>query len=371
MRILNGIDVLLRDFPSYLKKSSIAYFTNRSGVTHDYRPGYIAMIEKGVRIKFLLTPEHGLYGAFQAGEEVKETLDPLTGIPVVSTYGKKSLSAIAEGVDVVIFDIQDIGLRFYTYVSSLKLLLESVENQKVIVLDRINPLGRKVEGGLIEEDYRSFVGSVDVPIRHGLTIGEMARFIAKDLDVDLEIVGVEGWHGESIYEIEDYPFIPPSPAINSWDTIFFYMLTVFFEGSNVSEGRGTYNPFRIFGAPYFDLRDYINLEGLFMEQYRFLPLEFIPTSSKHSGEVCRGFEIVPLKKFGEFSVFDGVILFLSIRELYPEDFELIKYSDRFFIDLLTGTDLVRKNDESFIDRWLKEAERFREERREFLLYPGD
>ncbi len=371
MKVLNGIDVLLTDVPSYLKDARVAYFTNRSGITSDYRPGYLALYEKGVSIKYLFTPEHGLYGAFQAGEKVKESVDPLSGIPIVSTYGQDSFRSLLEDVDVVIFDIQDLGLRFYTYVSSLKILLESVKDEKVLILDRINPLGRKVEGGLIRDEFKSFVGAIDVPLRHGMTVGEVAKFISKNLDIDLEIVKVRGWQGELITEIEDYPFVPPSPAINTRETIFYYMLTVFFEGSNISEGRGTYNPFKIFGAPFFDLRDYVNLDGLFEGQYRFLPLEFIPITSKHSGEVCRGFEIIPIKNFGEFSIFDGIFLFLSVSELYPEDFEFVEYEGRFFIDLLTGTDLVRKNDESFIDKWLKEAEDFREKREEFLLYPAD
>ena len=371
MGVLNGIDVLLEHIPGYLKGSKVAYFTNRSGVTQDYKPGYMALIEEGVKIQFLLTPEHGLYGTFQAGEQVNETIDPLSGIPIISTYGREEFKQLIEGIDVIIFDIQDVGLRFYTYISSLKRLLESVRNEKVIVLDRINPLGRKVEGGYIKKEYMSFVGAVEVPIRHGLTIGEIAKFIARDFDLDLEIIKIRGWNGESIAELEGYPFVPPSPAINSPETIFYYMVTVFFEGSNVSEGRGTYNPFKVFGAPYFDLRDHINLDGMFENQYRFIPLEFVPVASKHSGQLCRGFEIIPTKRFPDFSVFDGVFLFLSIMELYPEDFELLKVRDRYFIDLLTGSDLIRRNDEAFIDMWIAEAGDFLEKRKEFLLYPAD
>ncbi len=370
MTVLNGLDILLETLPDFLRKSRVAVFTNRSGITRDYRPNYVALKDKGVTIEFILTPEHGLFGAFQAGEKVKENYEPLTGIPLIPTYGKKENLRIIHEVDTIIFDVQDVGLRFYTYLSSLKQLMEEINGQKLIVLDRINPLGRKVEGGIIKDGFSSFVGAINVPVRHGMTLGELAIFIKEtaSLDVDLEIIRVQGWNGEDISKIKDYPFVPPSPAINTPQTIFYYMLTVFFEGSNVSEGRGTYNPFKIFGAPFFDLRDHLNLEAIYEGEYRFLPLEFIPLSSKHKGEICKGFEIIPLKPLGAFSIFDGIILFSSIHELYREDFEFVRYGKRFFIDLLSGSSDLREENDELIDRWLIEAKEFEEKRKKFLLY---
>ncbi len=370
MMILNGIDILLENLPGYLKKSRVAIFTNRSGVTRDYTSNYVALKEKGVPVEFILTPEHGLFGAFQAGEKVEEEFEPLLGIPLISTYGKKENLQVIEEVEAIIFDVQDVGLRFYTYLSSLKQLMEVIKGQKLIILDRINPLGRKVEGGIIKEGFFSFVGAVNIPIRHGMTLGELARLIKKEyrLDLDMEIVKVQGWNGEEITKIPNYPFVPPSPAINTPETIFFYMLTVFFEGANVSEGRGTYNPFKIFGAPFFDLRDHLNLEAIYDDEYKFLPLEFVPSSSKYSGEKCRGFEIIPLKPFESFSILDGLILFSSIRELYRENFEFVKYREKYFVDLLTGSSDLREEKDDIIDKWLLEAKEFEEARKEFLIY---
>ncbi len=370
MTVLNGIDIFLENLPESLKKRKVAVFTNRSGVTRYYIPNYVALKERGLPIEFILTPEHGLFGAFQAGEKVEEEFEPLIGIPVISTYGKKENLQAIEEVDAIIFDIQDVGLRFYTYLSSLKQLMEVVKAQKLIILDRINPLGRKIEGAMIKEGFFSFVGAVNVPIRHGMTLGELARLIKKEgkLDIDMEIVKIHGWNGEEITKIPDYPFVPPSPAINTQETIFYYMLTVFFEGANVSEGRGTYNPFKIFGAPFFDLRDHLNLEAIYEGEYRFLPLEFVPSSSKYSGEKCRGFEIIPLKPFESFSILDGLILYSSIRELYRENFEYVKYGEKYFIDLLTGSTDLREEKGDIIDKWLLEAREFEEIRQEFLIY---
>lgn len=370
MTILNGIDNLLEDVPEFLKKSRVAVFTNRSGITQDYIPNYVALKEKGVPIEFILTPEHGLYGAFQAGEKVEEEYELLLGIPLISTYGKKENLQVIQDVDIVIFDLQDVGLRFYTYLSSLKQLMEVIKDQKLIILDRINPLGRKVEGGIIKDGFFSFVGSIPVPIRHGITLGELALLINEtaQLNLDMEIVKVKGWNGEDISRIQNYPFVPPSPAINTPQTIFYYMLTVFFEGTNISEGRGTYNPFKIFGAPFFDLRDHLNLEAIYEGEYRFLPLEFVPSSSKYRGEKCRGFEIIPLKPFESFCVLDGLILFSSIHELYRENFEFVKYGEKYFIDLLIGSPDLREKKDDIIDKWLLEAKEFEKIRQEFLLY---
>ena len=371
MRVLNGIDVLLATRRDLIRKARLALFTNRSGVTQDLRENYVALKEQGFNLKFIMTPEHGLFGAFQAGEDVKnEQIEPLTGLPVVSTYKNPQAFEKLSDVDIVLYDIQDVGLRFYTYVSSLKLLMENLNGKKLIVLDRVNPLGRKVEGGIVKDGYFSFVGALPIPVRHGMTIGEIASFIKDryNLDIDLEVVKVKGWNGEDITQIDGYPFVPPSPAINSIETIFYYMLTVFFEGSNVSEGRGTYRPFRIFGAPFFTLKDFKLLEEMFNGDYRFMPVQFIPATSKHKGQLCNGFEIYPRISLARFSVYDGIILFLAVKNIYEEDFELLEFDGKFFIDLLTGSSDVRLQEKSFIEKWKSEALSFLDEREAYLLY---
>ncbi len=369
MRVLNGIDVFLAT--ERLKDERVALFTNRSGVTQDLTENYVALKSSGVNLKFIMTPEHGLFGAFQAGEDVEnEQIEPITGIPIVSTYKNPEAYKRLSDVDVVLFDVQDVGLRFYTYISSLKELMERLNGPRLIVLDRINPLGRKVEGGIVKNNFFSFVGSLSIPIRHGMTVGEIANFIKSKYapDVELEVVKVRGWNGEDITQIEGYPFVPPSPAINHIETIFYYLLLVFFEGANVSEGRGTYRPFRIFGAPYFDFKDYELFEKTFEGDYRFLPVQFIPTTSKYSGEMCNGFEIYPRIPLQKFSIYDGIVLLLATKNIYEDRFEFLNFNGKYFIDLLTGSDALRLEKEDFIEEWKGESLSFIEEREAYLLY---
>ncbi|MBX7101335.1 MAG: DUF1343 domain-containing protein [Myxococcaceae bacterium] len=252
----------------------------------------------GVKLGALFGPEHGVRGEAQYMEAVGEVArDRHTGVPVHSLYGstEASLSPREEwlhGLDALVFDIQDVGSRYYTYVWTLALAMKVAARQKlkVVVLDRPNPIGgAEVEGNLVGEGFRSFVGLYPVPNRHGMTAGEIARLVNADIGAELVVVPCEGWRRTQRWPDTGLPFIPPSPNMPTPDTALVYPGMCLLEGTNLSEGRGTCRPFEQFGAPYLEARATADaLEALRLPGVRFRPVSFTPTFDKHRGVSCEG-----------------------------------------------------------------------------------
>ncbi|WP_018466753.1 exo-beta-N-acetylmuramidase NamZ family protein [Calidithermus timidus] len=286
---MTGLERLCSD-PSLLPRPGrLGLLTHPAGVTRDLTPSAVALLRAGVRLERLYGPEHGIDGSGQAGEAPEVATDRQTGLPTHSLYHKQipEIAELIAQVDTLLVDLQDVGARFYTYVSTLVQVLEAARQTgtRVVVLDRPNPLGSVVEGPVLEPRFRSFVGALEVPLRHGLTLGECARLVNPQAHVipcdPLEPFGYGG-----------LPWVPPSPNLPDLETARLYVGTCLVEGSAASEGRGTALPFRLVGAPGLDAVALARrLNGLELGPLRFRPAYFTPALSKHAGQHCAGVQI--------------------------------------------------------------------------------
>jgi len=308
------------------------------------------------RLVALWGAEHGFWGVFQDMETVGDGLDPWVGRPVYSLYQSGRLrppEAWLRDVDAVVFDMQDVGSRYYTFLSTLAYVLDAVAgtDRRVVVLDRPNPLGGvAVEGPLLEPTYRSFVGIHAVPVRHGLTAGEFARLYVAErgLPVDLHVVRLRGWRRRMTWPDTGRRWVNPSPNMPQWTTALVYPGMCLLEGTNVSEGRGTTRPFEQFGAPWvhpLELASALNDLGL--PGVRFQPTAFRPQFHKYAGQVCGGvwIHVTDVRRFRPFRT--GVTVVAMLRRMYPQAFrwrtEAYEFvTDRLAFDLLCGTSTVRE-----------------------------
>jgi uncharacterized protein YbbC (DUF1343 family) len=348
-----GLQTLLADVHSYLKGSSLGLLAHAASVAViDGQLGHAAdLIQKHPDLNLirLFAPEHGLYGAAQAGENVADSVDASTHLPVISLYGERRAPKKEHliDLDVLLVDLQDVGVRCYTYLSTLKACLQvcAETKTKLVVLDRPNPLGRKVFGEGVEKGFESFVSVHDVPFIHGLTLGELAMQMARDLNIEhtLEVIPVKNWYGE-LWSETSLPWIPPSPNLPTFQSALCYPATVFFEGTNISEGRGTEVPFEQIGAPWLDgkkLADDLNTRDLLGTEFELA--RFTPTRSKHEGKTVEGVRLIGL----EPQTFDPILTaFTLLHEVYkqaPKQFEWLFTKDgRAFTDLLYGSSKLRQ-----------------------------
>lgn len=392
MAVLTGLDRLLHEENLFtrLKGKQIGLLVNPTSVTQDLVHGIEALLAKGVEITRLFGPEHGVRAEAQDMEAVQETRDPLTGIACVSLYGHtfESLSPAREDLeelDLVICDIQDIGARYYTYVYTIGLMMEACGKAgvEVLILDRPNPInGLTIEGNLLKEDCRSFVGMQALPNRHGMTVGELARFFDTycGWSCDFEVVKMKGWKRSMWFDDTGLPWVMPSPNMPTLDTAIVYPGQCLLEGTNLSEARGTTRPFELFGAPYCDatvLGEY--LEGLSIPGVRYRLASFRPKFQKHANQTCKGLQIHVTDRaaFPSLSLSYGIIAaFLAI---HPDEFawreEAYEFvTDQLAIDLLFGDKAIRPQLEAganpieLANSFRKELRPFLEARQKCLLY---
>ncbi len=337
-----------------------------------------------VDLTALYGPEHGVRGDAQAGEYVEYYLDEETGLPVYSLYGKtrKPTPEMLEGIDVLLFDIQDVGTRFYTYIYTMAYAMEAAQENDIpfIVLDRPNPLGgHKVEGPVLDPDYASFVGKYPIPLRHGMTVGELAELFNEEfqIDADLKVVKMNGWKRNMYYDDTGLEFVLPSPNMPTLTTAIVYPGAALIEGTNVSEGRGTTKPFELIGAPFINGTDLAaelskkNLPGM-----KFRAASFTPSFSKHSGKLSHGIQIHVTNKKAYRPVETGLHIVKTIHDMYPEDFAFRaeNSSGISFFDNLIGNGWVREAIESgssvkeIQKQWKHELKDFEKLRKGYLLY---
>jgi len=337
---------------------------------------------EGVRITVLFAPEHGIRGIEAAGKRI----DSQTGrddVPVYSLYGKttKPTPEMLENVDVLVFDIQDVGARFYTYTYTMSLAMAAAaENGKrFVVLDRPNPInGLAVEGNILEPEFASFVGLYPIPVRHGLTIGELAKmfneqgWLAGGVKADLVVAPMQGWRRGDWYDRTGLRFIKPSPNMTDLETAAVYPGLCLLEGTNVSEGRGAGKPFLRFGAPWIDAGDLTaRLNKLSLPGMRFQPISFTPNASKCAGERCHGAEITVTKRDLLESYWAGIVIVNEIHRMYPGHFEF--RAGHF--DRLCGSAAVRNaitagsSLEKLKESWQTPLNSFLQIRKRYLLYP--
>jgi uncharacterized protein YbbC (DUF1343 family) len=337
---------------------------------------------EGVRVVALFSPEHGLRGLEEAGAKVENETDLVTGLPVYSLYGKvsKPTPQMLADVDVLVFDIQDVGARFYTYLYTMSLAMEAAaeSHKRFVVLDRPNPInGVQLEGPILEPKFATFVGLYPIPVRYGLTVGELARLIngegwlAKGIKADLTVVPLNGWRRDMWFDQTGLRFIKPSPNMPDLDTAALYPGLCLLEGTNVSEGRGTPKPFRQFGAPWIDPNALTaKLNALNLPGVRFQPASFTPTSSKFQNQKCHGVEILLIDRTRPEPFWTGVQIINELQHLYPTQF---KWIEKHF-DRLCGTATIReaiiaqKSLQPLKAAWATECKTFDQTRRKYLLY---
>ncbi|MBC8101348.1 MAG: DUF1343 domain-containing protein [Cytophagales bacterium] len=373
--VLTGVDVLVRDDFALLRGANIGLVTNHTGLTNTGTPTIDALhAAEGVTLKALFGPEHGIRG--EVDESVADGSDSRTGLPVYSLYGQRTAPASEQlaGIDTLVFDVQDVGARFYTYLSTLgHCLLAAAEHKlRFVVLDRPNPItGLGVEGPLADESRLSFTAFHPIPIRHGMTLGELAMLIAaeRDLNVNLTVVKCEGWKRSDWWDATGLLWVNPSPNLRSLTAAILYPGVAIGEFTNISVGRGTDAPFELFGAPFIDARAFAyvlnakNLPGV-----RFVPTHFTPTASKFAGEVCGGVQIVVTDRGKIASVRTGLEMALALRALYLEEWQASKYltllASRSAMDgLLADEEYPR-----LVKRWTADLRAFSQLRSHFLLY---
>lgn len=359
-----GLDVLVGERFARLQGLKVGAIVNPTSV--DARFSHLADLLRaapGVSLTALFGPEHGVRGEAQYMVAVgDQPRDRRTGVPVYSLYGstKESLTPRPEwlqGLDALVFDIQDVGSRYYTYVYTMALAMKAAARAglKFVVLDRPNPIGGAlVEGNLVGERYRSFVGLYALPNRHGMTAGELARLFneTQGIGADLEVVPCRGWKREMSWHQTGRHFVPPSPNMPTVDTALVYPGMCLGEGTNVSEGRGTCRPFEQFGAPWLEANQVVDrLEALGLPGVRFRPVAFTPTFDKHQGKSCEGAFVHVTEKDAFLPLRTGVAVWQVCRQLGGASFSWRADAYEFVdgvpaFDLLCGTDQVRKGIEA-------------------------
>jgi uncharacterized protein YbbC (DUF1343 family) len=386
-RVRTGLEELIAR-PGRLRGLRLGLVANPTSVTRDLVHASFALRRsRALRLAALFGPEHGIWADAQDLVEVPDSRDPQTGLPVHSLYGRTRVptSGMLDGLQAMVFDVQDVGSRYYTFIYTMLHVLQACAAARLplVVLDRPNPLGGAVvDGNVLDPEYRSFVGLHPLAVRHGMTVGELALLFARELelDVDLRVVRMKGWRREMHFEDTGLPWVLPSPNMPTVDTAFVYPGGCLIEGTNLSEGRGTTRPFELVGAPWLDpwtlARD---LERERLPGAIFRPVFFTPTFHKHAGIPCGGVHVhvVDRRRFPAFLTY--LLLIHHARRQAPSrftwrdppyEYEHIKRP----IDILCGTDGVRRAIEEGVSPrklapgWQKEAATFRKRRAPYLLY---
>lgn len=351
MSVQVGLEVLLATGQDQWRGRRLGLITNHTGVTRLLAAGVDELLRAGFRVTALFAPEHGVRGAVPAGEPVAGAVDPATGLPVFSLYGetRRPTAAMLALVDMLVLDLQDIGCRYYTYPYTMAYAMAAAKDHgcPFAVLDRPNPIGgMAVEGPLLEPAFRSFIGLYPIPVRHGMTLGELAQLFNIEFGIgcDLTVIPCQGWTRAMWWPETGLPWVPPSPNSTGLDMAVLYGGTCLIEGTNVSEGRGTTKPFEWVGSPTCDgpaLAADLNGRGL--PGIRCRPVYFTPLSGKHSGTPCCGIQIHVYAPQQVRPVQLGVHLLHALRRYDPGFAWLPPQGEdgRRFIDLLLGGEGIR------------------------------
>jgi uncharacterized protein YbbC (DUF1343 family) len=386
MPVFTGIDVLEKKSFDLMKGARVGVVVNPASVSRSLEPTLDVLLKHGVEVKAIFGPQHGLYAETQANMvEWDGFIDKRTSLPVYSLYGKvrKPQPEMLKSIDTLVFDLPDVGARYYTFIWTMALCMQACaeEGKRMVVLDRPNPInGVKVEGPVLDPAFSSFVGMYPIAVRHGMTVGELARMFNEEFQIGcpLAVVKMEAWERYMWFDDTGLPWILPSPNMPMLDTAVVYPGMCLLEGTNLSEGRGTTRPFEIFGAPWLD--PYLFKEQIEREQLPgtvFRPLSFIPTFSKWEGELCKGIQIHVTDR-ALFLPFETALAVIKYsQELHPDSFQWApppyEYEeDKLPFDILAGTDRLRKmkhkEPEEICQSWQKELEEFKRVREKYLLY---
>lgn len=384
-----GLETLLEESSALLRGERIGLICNQASVDHSYRHAAdLVHNHPDINLRALFGPQHGIRGDVQDNMiETEHGLDRATGLPVHSLYSetREPTDAMLADVDTLVFDMQDVGCRIYTFVYTLANCMRAAKrlNKRVVVCDRPNPInGAQMAGNILEPEYASFVGQFPLPTRHGMTVGELAQMFNEHfkIECDLEIVPMKGWRRELWHDDTDAPWVLPSPNMPTLDSATVFPGAVHFEGTQVSEGRGTTRPFELIGAPYIDPDAYAEkLNALGLAGVYFRSCVFQPTFQKHAGVSCGGVQIHVTDR----DVFEpwlaGIAMAKFAHDMYPNDFrwKVPPYEyvyDKNPFDVISGTAKIREAFEQGIEldaiagETKAPLEEFKELRESYLLY---
>ncbi|HUL44334.1 MAG TPA: DUF1343 domain-containing protein [Bacteroidota bacterium] len=388
-RVKIGAEVLLEKYLDSLAGKRVGIICNQTSVL----PGGVHLVDtllrRGVHITALFAPEHGIRGTVAAGGQVSNDVDPATGIRIYSLYGgtRKPSTQALENVDVLVFDIQDVGARFYTYATTMAYAMQAAaENgKKFIVLDRPNPInGVDLEGPVLDLTLISFVSYFPIPVRHGLTIGELAKMTAGEgfinpSTVDLMVVPMEGWKRSMWYDQTGLPWVAPSPNMKTLATATVYPGTCLLESTNISEGRGTRTPFELIGAPGLKAGKLIQrLDSLHLPGVKFSQMEFTPRADsaadpnpKYAGKRCEGVYLHVTNRSIFKPVLTGIMIVDIVHQLHSRRFEIKQgLFDHLIGDALVSDRLMKGTlDLHILDLFKSQMSEYRTIRKKYLLYP--
>jgi len=388
-RVQTGLERLLED-PALVRGRRVAVLANQASVTSELEPAWRVVARAGAEVARIFAPEHGLWGIAQDMEAVGGGLEPSLGVPVVSLYGSSPDTLaprpeVLAGLDALVVDLPDIGCRYYTFAATMAHAMAACEKAgvEVVVCDRPNPLGGvAIEGGPVEPSCRSFVSELPVPVRHGMTLGELALLVRSERHpaLSLSVLTCEGWRRDEWWDSTGLPWVAPSPNMPSLVAATVYPGACLVEATCLSEGRGTTRPFQLIGAPWLDAATLAaRLNTAELPGCRFRATRFRPEFGKHAGSVCEGVEWHVTDREALRPVEAAVRLLAGVRALHPAEFAWRREAYEFVsdvpaIDLLTGTPGARAVVEGDADAdalfaaWRAHSEAFRARREEFLLY---
>lgn len=376
-----GIETFLSDVPARLRGRRVGLITNHTGIDRARTPDIdLIARHRDLTLVALLAPEHGIRGDAMDGVRIADEVDPRTGVPIHSLYKAEDGAPTDEmlrDVDVLVYDLQEVGGRTWTYVSTMALAMQAAARKGIpfVVLDRPNPIGGEiVEGALLDPRFRSFVGMYPIPARHGMTVGELATLFNRrhGIGADLIVARAANWTRAQWHDETGLPWVNPSPNLRSHAALMSYPGTVYFEGTTLTEGRGTDRPFEQVGAPWLDapaVARVMNERGLPGVRFEAITMPVLPTAAKHPGRTIPAIRFVVTDRQAYRPVRTSLLLIDEIRRRHPRDFAWTGTIDR-----LTGSDQVRLAIEggrlpALLDAWDREAAAFRESRTPYLLYP--
>ncbi|HZS05617.1 MAG TPA: DUF1343 domain-containing protein [Blastocatellia bacterium] len=388
-KVTLGLEVLLSEKTDLLRSARVGLICNPATVDHRFRHAAdLFHAHPDICLAALFGPQHGIRGETQDNMiEWEGFPDKRTGVMAHSLYGKvrQPTAAMLSEVDVLVFDVQDVGTRVYTFNYTMALAMQAAKEygKRVVVLDRPNPVGGlRIEGNILERGHESFVGMYPIPMRHGLTVAELALLFNQEFGIgcELEVVPMRGWGRQLYFDETGAPWVLPSPNIPTVETTVVYPGAVLIEGTKISEGRGTTRPFELVGAPYVDaqeLAEHLNVANL--PGVYFRPHCFQPTFQKHAGQLCQGVQIHVQSRREFKPVITGVAVIKAIHDLYPQHFEWqappYEYVfDRLPFDVIAGTEKLRGQIESgtTLDEiaagWRDGEADFAQRRQKYLLY---
>jgi uncharacterized protein YbbC (DUF1343 family)/CubicO group peptidase (beta-lactamase class C family) len=377
LNVLTGLDVLKEDDFKALAGRKVGIVTNHTGRDRDGNH-IVDLLTKapGVKVVCLFSPEHGLYGKMD--EKVGHGTDPKTGLKVWSLYGetRKPTAQMLEGVDTLVFDIQDVGARFYTYVSTMGLCMEAAAANKVrmVVLDRPNPIGgTRVDGPVADKKYFGFTAYGAIPVVHGMTVGELARLFNTDFQIncDLQVIECRNYDRRMWFDETGLMWTNPSPNMRNLTQATIYPAICLLEATNVSVGRGTDQPFEFFGAPWIDgkkLAAALNADRANFPGLRFVPIEFTPTASKHKDKACQGCYVIVTDRGALEPARSGTAIAWHLRRLFGDAFQVDAVARLLHDDAAVAAIKTADDPAKIPDAWRRELEEFRATREKYLIY---